>query len=155
MTGDALRPASILEPHQCWALLRCAAVGRLAVSVGGRPDIFPVNYAVDRGTVVLRTAEGTKLAAVAANPMVAFEVDGWEPDADTAWSVVVKGRGQRPSSTDEIIDSVALPLYPWHGGRKESIVRIAVEQITGRRFERVDPAVWRSALGDAAHTAPD
>jgi hypothetical protein len=145
----------VLEPHECWALARSAVLGRLAVSVGGRPDVFPVNYAVDRATVVFRTAEGTKLSTVVTNPHVAFEVDGWDAAAGTAWSVVIKGRARRVTRTDDLIDSMSLPLYPWHGGRKECIVRIDPEQVTGRLFDRVDPALWRSALGDAPRTAVD
>ena len=51
-----------LPANACWALLRSQEVGRLAVSIADRPEIFPVNYVVDHGTVVFRTAEGTKLA---------------------------------------------------------------------------------------------
>ena len=54
---------TILEENTCWELLRDAEVGRLAVSIGERPDIFPVNFVVDHGSIVFRTAEGTKLAA--------------------------------------------------------------------------------------------
>jgi uncharacterized protein len=46
----------------CWALLRSQEAGRLAVLIADRPEIFPINYVVDHGTVVFRTAEGTKLA---------------------------------------------------------------------------------------------
>jgi hypothetical protein len=145
----------ILEPHECWALARSAPVGRLAVAVGGRPDVFPINFVVDGGTVVFRTAEGTKLTAVVVNSYVAFELDGWDTDAGTAWSVVIKGRAERVNATEDLLDSFALPLYPWHGGRKECLVRIRVDQITGRLFHRVDPDTWRSALTGAPRTPPE
>jgi hypothetical protein len=38
-------------------LLRSAEVGRLAVSVADHPDIFPINYLVDHGTIVFWTGE--------------------------------------------------------------------------------------------------
>jgi hypothetical protein len=95
------------------------------------------------------------LSTVVANPQVAFEVDGWDSAAGTAWSVVIKGQARRVNRTDDLIDSVSLPLYPWHGGRKECIVRIVAEQITGRAFDRVDPAAWRSPLAGAPHTVPE
>ena len=50
-------------------------------SVDRCPEIFPVNYAVDRETLIFRTAEGTKLLAMVVNPSVAFEVDGYDPQA--------------------------------------------------------------------------
>src|SRR5580765_2746500 len=63
MTTDLRTGMTILEPHESWHLLKSVALGRLAVSVAGYPDIFPVNFVVDHGSVVFRTGEGTKLAA--------------------------------------------------------------------------------------------
>jgi alkylation response protein AidB-like acyl-CoA dehydrogenase len=63
MTHDPDTPVEILATDECWALLRSTEVGRLAVAIMNKPDIFPVNYLVDHGAVVFRTAEGTKLAA--------------------------------------------------------------------------------------------
>jgi hypothetical protein len=62
MTTDSTG-TTVLDTHTCLGLLRTSEVGRLAVSITDHPDIFPINYTVDRGTVVFRTAEGTKLAA--------------------------------------------------------------------------------------------
>lgn len=39
-----------------------AGVGRIAVA-DPRPNIFPVNFAIDRGNVVFRTDPGTKFHA--------------------------------------------------------------------------------------------
>ena len=60
---DRQQATEILGESDCWELLDHAQVGRLAVDIAGQPDIFPINDVVDRGTVVFRTAEGTKLAA--------------------------------------------------------------------------------------------
>ena len=59
-----ITPKSLVEelPNtECWQLLRQASFGRLAVLRDGRPDIFPVNQAVDRGSLLFRTDAGTKL----------------------------------------------------------------------------------------------
>ncbi len=49
---------------ECIELLRTERVGRIGVVVRGHPEMFLVNYALDASdTVVLRTADGTKLAA--------------------------------------------------------------------------------------------
>ena len=50
---------AVLPEHTCWMHLRSVEVGRLAVSVDNNPDIFPINFLVDHGTVVFRTAEGS------------------------------------------------------------------------------------------------
>ena len=138
-----------LEANDCWALLRSCEVGRLAVSVADRPDIFPINYVVDHGTVVFRTAEGTKLAAAVAGEAVAFEADGYEPGSGEAWSVVVKGQAEEISRGHELLDTAGLPLFPWHAAPKHRFVRIVPDEISGRRFHVVGPDAWRTPLSDA------
>ena len=54
MTDDKSNVAELSE-SACWALLRTTSVGRLAVWVEDHPDIFPINFAVDHGTVVFRS----------------------------------------------------------------------------------------------------
>ncbi len=123
-----------LSPDECWALLRGEEVGRLAIAVMNRPDIFPINYVVDHGSVVFRTAEGTKLAGAVLSRAVAFEVDGYDPDAGEAWSVVLKGRALELTKTLDVFEATDLPLFPWHSSPKPRFVRIEPDSVTGRRF---------------------
>ena len=46
---------------ECLDLLATAAVGRVGLLVDGRPEVLPVNYALDGETVLFRTAEGTAI----------------------------------------------------------------------------------------------
>jgi hypothetical protein len=108
-------------------------IGRLAVVVDGEPDIFPINYVVDHGTIVFRTDTGRKLSA-AANRPVAFEADGYDTSDATAWSVVVHGVGTEIREMDDVIDAMGLPLDPWQEGRKARFMRIMDSAITGRRI---------------------
>ena len=149
MDTDADAEVTVLTTDACWALLRSADVGRLAVSVAGEPDIFPINYAVDHGTIVFRTAPGTKLAAVVVGQAVAFEVDGREPDAGEAWSVVIKGHGEQITGSQELIDTTDLPLFPWQAGPKHRFVRVLPDDISGRRFQVADRAAWETPLTNA------
>lgn len=84
-----------LESQECWNLLRQVSVGRLAVWLADGPDIFPVNYTTDHGTVVFRTGSGTKLEAALGDYPVAMEADGVNPETGVAWSVVI---GAMPNS---------------------------------------------------------
>ena len=136
-----------LEPNTCWELLRSSDVGRLAISIRNHPDIFPVNFIVDHGTVVFRTAEGTKLAAAVLGVSVAFEVDGYDADAGEAWSVVIKGRAEEIERMQEVFDALDLPLFPWHAGPKHRFVRIVPDDVSGRRFHVVEQAVGGVAPG--------
>ena len=145
----------ILATDACWALLRSTDVGRLGVAVAGAPDIFPVNFVVDHGTVVFRTAPGTKLASVAVGQAVAFEADGYEPEAGRAWSVVIKGRGEQITRSQELIDTTDLPLFPWQAGGKHRFVRVVPHNVSGRRFHVVDPSTWQTPLTGASRATID
>jgi hypothetical protein len=123
-----------IETREALALLRSVPVGRLAVVVDGAPDIFPVNHVVDHGTIVFRTAAGTKLSAAHARP-VAFEVDGYDASEGEAWSVVVHGVGRVVYEAEEAIEALKLPIFPWQGGAKPQILRVTPSTITGRRFK--------------------
>ena len=112
-------------------------VGRLAVLVDDEPDIFPINYIVDHGSIVFRTAEGTKLAA-SVGRKVAFEVDSYQPQSGQAWSVVIRGTAQEITRLHDVLDALDLPLFPWHASAKPRIVRIEPEQIVGRQFQALD-----------------
>lgn len=115
-------------------MLRESEVGRLAVIVDGHPDIFPVNYLVDHGSVVIRTAGGTKLAA-GAGQQVAFEVDGYDCATASAWSVVIKGQAEHVQRLHDILDVIELPLAPWHSAPKPHFMRVVPQSVTGRRFQ--------------------
>lgn len=123
-----------LDTATCLALLREAAFGRLAVVVNNRPEIFPVNHAVDHGSVVFRTGQGTKLFGSIGQP-VAFEADGVDAASGRAWSVVVAGTAHEIQQLHEVLQALELPVFPWQGGAKPHFVRIEPDSITGRRFE--------------------
>jgi len=141
MTTDHLG-MTVLSPETCLDLLGGQTVGRLAVAIRELPDIFPLNYVVDDGSIVFRTAEGTKLAAAVLGRGVAFEVDGVDESAGEAWSVVVKGRAIEIEAMYELLDALDLPLFPWQAAPKHRFVRIVPEETTGRRFRVVDPSAW-------------
>ena len=130
-------PIEELSQSECWDLLRREVVGRLAVAVANLPDIFPINYIVDHGSIVFRSAPGTKLAAAVLGRGVAFEIDGYDTIDTTAWSVVVKGLARRIENVMDYIEADDLPLFPWHTAPKPDIVRIEPEIVTGRRFHAV------------------
>lgn len=124
-----------LSEEECWELLAAHEYGRLAVSVAGKPDIFPVNYVVYEDAVIFRTAEGSKLASVAINSAVAFEIDGYDPANNSAWSVVLHGHAVliEHGALEEELEH--LPLFPWNITPKRRLVEIQSHDLHGRRFE--------------------
>jgi hypothetical protein len=148
MEHTEYEPITILDRRECWELLRTQDVGRLGIAIANKPDIFPINFIVDHGTVVFRTAEGTKFAAAVLGEAVAFECDGYDPEAGEAWSVVLKGTAVEVENMYEFFDVLDLPLFPWHGEPKSRFVRIETSDLTGRRFHVVDKAVWGQKVRD-------
>ncbi|MEP6648860.1 MAG: pyridoxamine 5'-phosphate oxidase family protein [Lapillicoccus sp.] len=153
-TTQETTETEVLSPNECWELLRDSVVGRLAVTVEGNPDIFPVNPIVDHGTIVFRTTAGTKLAATKGKD-VAFEVDGYDAGTSRAWSVVVKGTASEIREIEETLRALRLPLYPWQPGRKPRFVRIEPGTVTGRRFAVVGGFRATRDEQDVDHNDPD
>jgi uncharacterized protein len=142
-----------LSESACWALLRTTSVGRLAVWVDDHPDIFPLNYAVDHGTVVFRSKAGTKTSAALSDLPVALEADGYDAETAEAWSVVIRGRGEEISRSSDLLDTIELPLFPWQAGDKGRFVRIVPTSVSGRRFPIADPSIWHTPLSGARRAA--
>jgi nitroimidazol reductase NimA-like FMN-containing flavoprotein (pyridoxamine 5'-phosphate oxidase superfamily) len=133
VSSEDISNSEELPVDECWELLRQSPVGRLALVVAGHPDIFPINYVVDHGSIVIRTAAGTKLAG-SKGRQVAFEADGYDRSDGTAWSVVLKGRAEPILQASETIAAMSLPLLPWQEGNKPWFLRIVPASVTGRRL---------------------
>ncbi|OBH79865.1 pyridoxamine 5'-phosphate oxidase family protein [Mycobacterium scrofulaceum] len=123
---------SILPVNECWDLMAGVTLGRLVTSVGNQPEIFPVNYVVQRHTVLFRTAEGTKLVSTAINNRVLFEVD--DHNVAEGWSVIIKGTARSLRSNEDIEEAERAQVLPWTASDKSHFVRIIPEIVTGRRF---------------------
>jgi hypothetical protein len=130
-TSEAGSTTEFLSVHDCWKYLRNASVGRLAVVLGGGPEIFPVNYLPEDGTVTFRTGPGTKLDSVLAGGTVALEADGLNTYGTIAWSVVLKGRPEVVAVDDGPAETGP---SPWEEGVKDRLIRITPTEISGRRF---------------------
>jgi uncharacterized protein len=109
------------------------SLGRLVTILGGKPEIFPVNFATQRRTVLFRTAQGTKLSSAVMGDWVAFEAD--DHTAAEGWSVIIQGRAHELLATAEILDAEEAPLLSWPATVKPHYVRVIAMEITGRRFK--------------------
>jgi nitroimidazol reductase NimA-like FMN-containing flavoprotein (pyridoxamine 5'-phosphate oxidase superfamily) len=125
-----------LSSDECWQLLAQTPVGRIGIVIGGAPEIYPVNHVVDREAILFRTDPGTKLAGLAMRPSVCYQVDGYDPESRTGWSVLVKGRATQLHSVAERRRATTLPLDYWTSGTKPHWIRIQPSEVTGRRIWR-------------------
>ena len=124
-----------LSEQESERLLASQDLGRVAMVIDGRPQIFPVNYAFADGVVVFRTGEGLKLDRSPMTP-VAFETDGIDETKGRAWSVMVQGTAQ---NITDAIDTRSerlrhLAVSPAAPGERNYWVGIYLTHISGRRF---------------------
>lgn len=126
-----------LGESQCQELLTAhrTRLGRVAFVEDGDPDwptVLPVNYAVVDGAVLFRTFEGSKLYAALRRQRVAFQVDAVDEEWRDGWSVLAVG------SLDIVHDAeleaaADADLASWAATRDEHMVRLEIDQLTGRR----------------------
>lgn len=135
----------VLRIHECWRLLRSSSVGRLALSGKAGLEIFPVNYLPEDGTVIFRTAPGTKMDALVGTEPVAMEADGFNSYGTIAWSVVVKGIPDVIPEDDPSQEVAEQSLTPWEPGTKDYLFRITPTEVTGRRFVISNAKRWWAA----------
>ncbi len=126
-------PVTVLSEDESWSLLSSMSLGRLVTILDGELEIFPVNFATQRRTVLFRTAQGTKLYSAVMGDRVAFEAD--DHTVAEGWSVIIKGRAHLLSADAEILDAEEAPLLPWTATLKPFYVRVLAMEITGRRFK--------------------
>jgi hypothetical protein len=135
LTTDGLE---ILTEPECRHLLAGGKVGRVVVTVGGVSAVFPVIYAVVGGDIVFFTGEGTKLSAATHGSIVSFEVDEFDLERATGWSVLAVGPAT--SASDVLADRArALQCFPLAAGDRRHAVRIRPEFLAGRRVALSTP----------------
>ncbi|MGW4380594.1 pyridoxamine 5'-phosphate oxidase family protein [Kitasatospora sp. NPDC004531] len=128
----APRPVLVrLTEEQCWEHLGGRGVGRIALPGEHGPAVFPVNYAVDRRTVVYRTFDHSA-ADVPPGTEVSFEVDRIDDHRSNGWSVLIAGTAERiddPATLERLGPSV----QSWAGPR-DRWIRVRPAAVSGRRI---------------------
>ncbi len=124
-----------LDVSECKSLLLRTPIGRIGFSYGGEQHILPVNYRFVDDTIVFRTSAGRKLHAIASDQKVAFEVDRWDRETRTGWSVLVIGEAEEIADHTSFEQAKDLGLRPWaEDPTQNRWVRIVPIRITGRRI---------------------
>jgi hypothetical protein len=125
-----------LDADECYRLLATHEIGRLVVNAEQGPLVFPVNYALDRGVIVIRTHPGTKLTA-AGHANVSFQVDEIDRRTRSGWSVLVRGLAEELTTAhgaDLVGRTRGSGVQPWAPGQRERWMRIIPQGISGRRI---------------------
>jgi len=128
-------PAVELSPAECLDLLSNRDVGRVAMATPVGPRIVPVNYTVQDGAVVFRTAPYSELSTYGWNTELAFEVDSLDHETHRGWSVVALGRARLVEDVEEVaaIRAGGWEPRPWADGSRNLYVKLVWRALTGRR----------------------
>lgn len=92
------------------------------------PELRPVNFALRNDALLIRTGDGSILDAAREGRAASFEIDGIDPFEHTGWSVIVVGR-----LCERVSDS-HVALRAWASGRKDKLVGLSLDRVTGIRI---------------------
>jgi nitroimidazol reductase NimA-like FMN-containing flavoprotein (pyridoxamine 5'-phosphate oxidase superfamily) len=123
-----------LTRSECFGLLAGVDLGRVAVIDDHGPVVFPVNFVLDRHTIVFRTEPGTKLHVAGRGSRVCFEADGTDAAGGAGWSVIVRGEITEVTDPAELARLRTLPLRVQAPGARDHYARILPAVLTGRRI---------------------
>ncbi|MBO0731226.1 MAG: pyridoxamine 5'-phosphate oxidase family protein [Acidimicrobiaceae bacterium] len=116
----------VLDAETCQRLLASQSVGRFAVVVDGRAEVFPVVFRATGHEIFARMADSTVLTAVLRGP-VSFQVDHFDDDGRTGWSVLAHGRASLAASP-------AVSVRSWRRAVLPHSVRFTITGLSGRRL---------------------
>jgi len=125
----------VLSREECELYLAGGGVGRFVFLAPQGPIALPVNFRFLDGDVLFRTRPRGTLAA-AAGTTVSLEVDQIDEPMSEGWSVLVTGRARLIVDPTELEQFADLGIEPWPGGRREALIRIESEAISGRRIRQ-------------------
>jgi len=101
--------------------------------------VLPVNFVLNDGAILFRTAADTKLHQAAHGSVVAFEVDGFDKKRHLSWSVMVQGIASEIVDPVEIRRARRIQLKRWGLGKtQDRFVRIDLTQVSGRQVPTGD-----------------
>ena len=120
-----------IPAEDCLRLLREGAVGLLALSGNGAPELRPVNFALYRREIVMRTGRGRIFEGARDEELASFVITESDRLEHTGWSVVVTGR---LSICDPRDSAIRTRVRPWARADKGEWVVLSIDELTGRRI---------------------
>jgi uncharacterized protein len=133
MHSNGLSPQH-LSQGECLRLMASVPVGRIIYTRQAMPAVELVNFALDRGDIIVRTDHGGTLAAATRGTVVAFQADSLDPSGLAGWSVTVIGHSNEVTDAGEISRLEQIGLSSWAPGEHEHFIRISPGILTGRQL---------------------
>jgi uncharacterized protein len=139
-----------LTESECLDALTGHKIGRIGFCTPDGPRVFPVNYAMDGKSLVFRTSPYGSIARESGGPLdtvygsiarengdrreAAFEIDHFDHQDKTGWSVLVVGRLEVVDDPHELLSLTENP-QPWAGGSRGLYLRLHCRLMSGRAVE--------------------
>ena len=135
------RGFTVLTRQDCMRLLERGGVGRIAVPGRPAPTMRPVNFALQDGCIVMRTADPALSAAASKALAASFEFDEIHNEDHRAWNVIVTGKLEALGD-DGRLDGRAVNAWAPSEGERSIALRIA--DVNGREVPEphVRPTVF-------------
>ena len=136
MTDNTLAPSELIELErlECFRLLALGRVGRVVFTDRALPAVQPVVYCLDDEQIVFRTRNGSKLAAATLHAVVGFEVDDFDLQARTGWSVLGVGEAYEVVDPARLAELADTHTDLWVRGHDVHTIAIPLQIVTGRRL---------------------
>ena len=129
-----------LSHGECLRLMASVPVGRIIYTRQAMPAVELVNFALDRGDIIIRTGHGGTLAAATRGTVVAFEADSLDPSGQVGWSVTAIGHSHEVTDAEEISRLEQIGLSSWATGEYEHFIRISPGILSGRQLCVLTPS---------------
>jgi uncharacterized protein len=112
-TTDHDRGIEILPVEDCHRLISTARIGRLGFTRDALPAIQPVPFRLHEHQVIIPARACSEFLPGTRGAVVAFEVDSFDADTRTGWTVTVVGMSRSVTDADGL---AALDALPWPHG---------------------------------------
>ncbi|MDO5682801.1 MAG: pyridoxamine 5'-phosphate oxidase family protein [Propionibacteriaceae bacterium] len=125
-----------LPTEEIVALLRTHHIGRVAWESAHGPVILPVAYAWRAGEMAFRTATDSPLGDLVTPREVAFQIDDYDIETATGWSVLVSATTAQVIADDDLAAWQELLPEPWAPGNRDCVIRLTPRTLSGRAVSR-------------------
>jgi nitroimidazol reductase NimA-like FMN-containing flavoprotein (pyridoxamine 5'-phosphate oxidase superfamily) len=115
----------------CIKILREGTVGVLALIGSDAPDLRPVNFAISRRRIVMRTAHGRIFDGARQEEAASFVITAFDQRERSGRSIIVTGKLSVCDPTDSAIRA---KVGAWSKADRPERVLLSIERITGRRL---------------------
>jgi hypothetical protein len=124
-----------LDRDEAMRLLASVDFGRVVFTLNALPAVRPVNHLVDGDRIIIRTRLSAPISRVVHSKVaqvVAYEADQFNSQSRIGWSVVVTGRAQIVTDTNEV-DRYEQLLHPWVN-QADTVLAIEADVVSAFRI---------------------